>query len=293
MPRILVADDDADAHERIAAILQKEPVLSVVFAADGTEAMAEFDKAKPDLLLTDLRMPNMDGLDLVRAVRDRCESTPIVMMTSHGDQQLAAQALSAGAASYVPKSEAEEELLNTVQHVLNLSTRRSLRPFPAELKQSRMVYVIHNDSQMITSLVGHLQENILQVGLCDESEQIRFGVALEEALINAMIHGNLEIDSSIKENDPAQFDAMVQQRCNELPYKERKIEVEVELSAEQIVVTIGDHGQGFDPATLPDPTEPENLEKVSGRGVLLMRSFMDEVQFNDAGNRVTMIKRKK
>ncbi|MDG2207196.1 MAG: response regulator [Pirellulales bacterium] len=293
MPRILVADDDADARERIAAILQKEPVLSVVFAADGTEAMAEFDKAKPDLLLTDLRMPNMDGLDLVRAVRDRCESTPIVMMTSHGDQQLAAQALSAGAASYVPKSEAEEELLNTVQHVLNLSTRRSLRPFPAELKQSRMVYVIHNDSQMITSLVGHLQENILQVGLCDESEQIRFGVALEEALINAMIHGNLEIDSSIKENDPAQFDAMVQQRCNELPYKERKIEVEVELSAEQIVVTIGDHGQGFDPTTLPDPTEPENLEKVSGRGVLLMRSFMDEVQFNDAGNRVTMIKRKK
>ena len=293
MPRILVADDDADARERIAAILQKEPVLSVVFAADGTEAMAEFDKAKPDLLLTDLRMPNMDGLDLVRAVRDRCESTPIVMMTSHGDQQLAAQALSAGAASYVPKSEAEEELLNTVQHVLNLSTRRSLRPFPAELKQSRMVYVIHNDSQMITSLVGHLQENILQVGLCDESEQIRFGVALEEALINAMIHGNLEIDSSIKENDPAQFDTMVRQRCNELPYKERKIEVEVELSAEQIVVTIGDHGQGFDPTTLPDPTEPENLEKVSGRGVLLMRSFMDEVQFNDAGNRVTMIKRKK
>ena len=203
MPRILVADDDADARERIAAILQKEPVLSVVFAADGTEAMAEFDKAKPDLLLTDLRMPNMDGLDLVRAVRDRCESTPIVMMTSHGDQQLAAQALSAGAASYVPKSEADEELLNTVQHVLNLSTRRSLRPFPAELKQSRMVYVIHNDSQMITSLVGHLQENILQVGLCDESEQIRFGVALEEALINAMIHGNLEIDSSIKENNPA------------------------------------------------------------------------------------------
>ena len=65
MPRILVADDDADARERIAAILQKEPVLTVVFAADGTEAMAEFDKAKPDLLLTDLRMPNMDGLDLV------------------------------------------------------------------------------------------------------------------------------------------------------------------------------------------------------------------------------------
>lgn len=293
MPKILVADDDAVARERIGAILEKEASLSVVFVADGTEALVEFERAKPDLLLTDLQMPKMDGLDLVRAVRHRCESTPIVMMTSHEDQELAAQALSAGAASYVPKSEAEDELLNTVQHVLNLSTRQSGPPFPAEMKQSRMVYVIHNDPQMIASLVGHLQENILQVGLCDESEQIRFGVALEEALINAMIHGNLEINSNIKEQDPTQFDQMVKQRCNELPYKERKIEIEVELSSEQAVVTIGDHGKGFDPTTLPDPTHPENLEKVSGRGVLLMRSFMDQVQFNEAGNRVTMIKRKK
>ena len=84
----------------------------------------------------------------------------------------------------------------------------------------------------------------------------------------------------------------MQQRRAEQPYKERKIEVEIELSAKQATVTIGDQGQGFDPATLPDPTDPENLEKISGRGVLLMRSFMDEVQFNESGNQVTLIKRK-
>ena len=48
---------------------------------------------------------------------------------------------------------------------------------------------------------------------------------------------------------------------------------------------------GFDPSLLPDPTQPENLEKVSGRGVLLMRTFMDEVIYNDAGNEVELIKR--
>jgi anti-sigma regulatory factor (Ser/Thr protein kinase) len=54
---------------------------------------------------------------------------------------------------------------------------------------------------------------------------------------------------------------------------------------------IRDQGPGFDPAQLPDPTDPENLERVSGRGLLLMRTFMDEVTFNKSGNQVTMVKR--
>ena len=293
MPTILVADDCAEDRKRIGAILEQDRNLRAVYVANGAEALVQFETEKPDLLLTDLQMPKMDGLDLIRAVRQKCSSTPIVVMTSHGSQELAAEALASGAASYVPKSEADNELLNTVQHVLTLSTRRSVPPLPAELKQIHRVYVIHNDSQLITSLVGHLQENLVQIGLCDASEQIRFGVAIEEALINAMIHGNLEIDSNVKEQDPAQFDILVQQRRLEEPYKDRKIEVEIQLSAEQAVVTIGDQGQGFDPSTLPDPTDPENLEKISGRGVLLMRSFMDEVQFNPSGNQVTLIKRKK
>ena len=292
MPTILVADDDAADREQVGAILQQAPTLTVVYATDGTEAIEQLEAAKPDLILTDLQMPKMDGLDLVRMVRQKCGSTPIIVMTSHGSQALAAEALSAGAASYVPKSEANKELLNTVQHVLTVATRHRAPPLPVSLKQSRRVYVIHNDSRLITSLIGHLQDNLVQIGLCDESEQIRFGVAVEEALINAMIHGNLEIDSGVKEQDSAQFDALVQQRQKELPYKDRKIEVEIELSAEQVVVTIGDQGQGFDPSVLPDPTDPDNLEKISGRGVLLMRSFMDEVHFNATGNQVTLIKRK-
>ncbi|MDP7269286.1 MAG: ATP-binding protein, partial [Pirellulales bacterium] len=76
-------------------------------------------------------------------------------------------------------------------------------------------------------------------------------------------------------------------------YKDRKIEVEIELSPTEAVVTVGDQGSGFDPTSLPDPTDPENLEKISGRGVLLMRSFMDVVEFNAQGNQVKMIKRRK
>jgi anti-sigma regulatory factor (Ser/Thr protein kinase) len=53
---------------------------------------------------------------------------------------------------------------------------------------------------------------------------------------------------------------------------------------------VRDEGPGFDPHGLPDPTDPANLEKASGRGLLLMRTFMDSVSFNDLGNEVTMVK---
>jgi len=65
------------------------------------------------------------------------------------------------------------------------------------------------------------------------------------------------------------------------------------LTAFQAVFVVRDEGHGFDFGSLPDPTEPENIELASGRGVLLMRSFMDEVMFNEIGNEVTMVKRSK
>ena len=63
------------------------------------------------------------------------------------------------------------------------------------------------------------------------------------------------------------------------------------LSRSQAVFVIRDDGPGFDPSTLPDPTDPEYLERPHGRGLMLMRTFMDEVTYNAAGNEVRMVKR--
>jgi anti-sigma regulatory factor (Ser/Thr protein kinase) len=83
----------------------------------------------------------------------------------------------------------------------------------------------------------------------------------------------------------------VEQRTAEAPYRNRQLQVTVDVSPTRGIFTIRDQGPGFDPRKLPDPTDPVNLEKVSGRGLLLMRTFMDDVQFNDTGNQVTMTKR--
>ena len=67
--------------------------------------------------------------------------------------------------------------------------------------------------------------------------------------------------------------------------------MKAKLCREEAVFVVQDEGPGFDPSSLPDPTEPANLERVSGRGVLLMRTFMDEVSYNQVGNEVTLVKR--
>jgi anti-sigma regulatory factor (Ser/Thr protein kinase) len=60
----------------------------------------------------------------------------------------------------------------------------------------------------------------------------------------------------------------------------------------EAVFAIRDEGQGFDPASLPDPTDPANLERISGRGLLLIQTFMDKVEHNESGNQITMTKRR-
>jgi anti-sigma regulatory factor (Ser/Thr protein kinase) len=107
-----------------------------------------------------------------------------------------------------------------------------------------------------------------------------------------LYHGNLELDSELRESDRIAYRALVTERQNADPYRSRRIHVSIHLHDEQGEFVIGDEGPGFDPTKLPDPTDPTNLERPSGRGLLLMRTFMDEVIYNDAGNQVTLIKRR-
>jgi serine/threonine-protein kinase RsbW len=90
-------------------------------------------------------------------------------------------------------------------------------------------------------------------------------VGLQEAILNAVAHGN--------RNDPT-----------------RLVRVSYHVDAGRVVITVEDEGEGFDPGRLPDPLAQENLERLHGRGLLLMRSFLTSVRHNERGNQVTLCK---
>ena len=76
------------------------------------------------------------------------------------------------------------------------------------------------------------------------------------------------------------------------PYRERRVRVCERLDPDAVTYVIRDEGKGFDLSTVPDPTNPDNLLKASGRGLMLIKTFMDEVTFNGVGNEITMVKRR-
>jgi anti-sigma regulatory factor (Ser/Thr protein kinase) len=146
---------------------------------------------------------------------------------------------------------------------------------------------------VIPALVRHVQEYLVRLQLCDQTERIRIGVALEEALLNAIFHGNLEASSELRQQDEQHYYRLADERSRQPPYRERKVSFTFRLIRTEAEFSIQDEGPGFDWATLPDPTDPANLDRVGGRGLLLIRTFMDEVHFNEKGNRISMVKRRK
>ena len=157
--------------------------------------------------------------------------------------------------------------------------------------QSESFFRLRNEASLIAPLVNLLHRTIRAIGVCDHSCGIRVCVALEEAINNAMFHGNLEISSAQRTGDRDAYRALLAERLSTLPYRDRGVNVRAMVTPGLATFVVRDEGPGFDPASLPDPTDPENLEKAHGRGLLLMRTFMDSVEFNGVGNEVTMTKR--
>lgn len=116
--RILVADDHAVVRRGLRALLESQPGLEVCWeASTGTEALEYVRRGKPDLVVLDLTMPEMNGLDVTRAVREQSPSTSVLVLTMHFSEELAREVLRAGALAYVLKSDADTELLAAIDHV--------------------------------------------------------------------------------------------------------------------------------------------------------------------------------
>ncbi|MCI0358435.1 MAG: ATP-binding protein [Planctomycetaceae bacterium] len=292
MPTVLVVDDAAVDRKLVGGLLSKAEDLRVEFAASGTEALTKIEEVWPAIVVTDLVMPGMTGLELVQQIVERFPRIPVVLMTGKGTEETAVQALKAGAASYVPKTALHTYLLETIHDVLDLfRSKHSHERLMDCLTRSEFQFRMDNDPEMIPSLIGYVQSLVTSAGVCDESSVIRVCIALEEALRNGMFHGNLELTSEQREGDAEEYQKLVADRASREPYASRRLNVTVRIADDTGTFVVRDQGPGFDPTKLPDPTDPENLEKVSGRGLLLMRTFMDEVSFNSTGNQVTMVKK--
>lgn len=292
MTTILLVDDSEVDRRLAAGLLRAKSDCHIEFAADGEQALEQLQRIKADLVLTDMQMPNMDGLQLVELIRSEYIGLPVILMTAHGSEALALRALNAGAASYVPKSQLSVKLLETVEDVLAISrAERNYDRLISYLGRTEFEFTIANDPAAIDPLIDLVHQLAAGMRFCDDTDGQRMSVALKEALLNALYRGNLELPAEQTTGEySARPSEAVAARLVQPPYRDRCVHVRIQLSPREAVFVVRDEGPGFDvEATIT--AAAETLDVENRRGLMLMQAFMDEIRFNDRGNEVRMVKK--
>ncbi|MGH9956604.1 MAG: ATP-binding protein, partial [Pyrinomonadaceae bacterium] len=184
---------------------------------------------------------------------------------SNGLQPNLIKAFKMGAANYLKlpynKDELREILEQTLSQKLRLGDDSNTLPHLHE----KIEFELPSDLSLMNGVLLYLLERVSRMGLI-KPERSNLFIALDEAFVNAVKHGN--------KNDPTKL-----------------VRITAELSSKEACFTVEDEGEGFKVQDIPDPCDPANLFKTSGRGVLLIYNIMDEVEYNAQGNRVKMVKR--
>ena len=287
MPKILVVDDSPVDRQLFEGLLSKVEGYTVIHAGDGKQALEKIREWQIDLVVTDLQMPELDGLQLVKTMRAEFPGIPVILVTGVGSEEVATQALNAGAASYVPKAKTAELLVPTVQNLIAIMQEGySLERLLRKAIETRFEFVLNNDEAYTSAIIELCLKMLEGMSPLDQIERLRVGVAIEHAMSNALYRGNLQIDPRLQvhgnKRETKEFAALIQQRMSK--FKDRTIYVCLDIKPDEFECVIRDQGPGF------EPDDHASIEGAAGRGLILMQAFMDEVEFDLTGNEVRLRK---
>lgn len=289
--KILVIDDTAFEARLVGQLLDALDGVTLLFARDGRDGLSVIERESPAVVLTDLTMPEMDGIELVRRVRLLHPHIPVVLMTAHGSEEVAMEALRAGAANYIPKKHLVRDLVQTLRKVLAIvnSRREQVRTFGC-ISRRETTFVLENDDDLVAPIVCLIDQDLQNMGTLDPTARMQVCVALQEALGNAIFYGNLEVNSALRHEDTEEFEVVAGLRRTQEPFRSRRVRLHSQIDRNVARFLVADDGPGYDSAILGRPIEPDDLNHVGGRGLLLIRTLMDQVVFNKNGSEITMVK---
>src|SRR5579885_2257 len=262
--RILIVEGNAELRTVLSDAL-RELGHEVVTAGDRAEAVAREDLEDFDLIISDLAEYADSATQIVSELKRQRLFVPIVVSSEEAGHEGIVKAFKLGAANYLRKPYDHDELRNIVEKTLGYKLR-----FVEDLKvlpyvREHIEFELPSDISLMNGVLHYLIERVAALGVIKPDTSNLF-IALDEAFVNAVKHGN-KLDHS------------------------KLVRITADLSPKEARFTVEDEGQGFNVTEIPDPRDPSNLFKTSGRGVLLIYNIMDEVAYNERGNRLTMVKR--
>lgn len=291
--KVLIVDDDEITLDLISSLVTGAG-YETVQANNGRLGLEQYGQCQPDIVLTDIQMPEMSGLDLLREIRDERADTIVIIMTAHGNEQYALEALRSKANDYLKKPINAKELLLTLEKYAEaLKHTWQVSEVPKFITRSEMTMTIDNRLDMVQEVADYLVAQAGGVLAGQEAFGVRFG--LVELITNAIEHGNLEISYDEKTKALGEsfkaFKSLLTQRLSDPRFQGRRVTIKCVLNDKDCEWEIRDDGKGFDWRATSRVVEEESLMSLHGRGILLSHFQFDKMEYIGSGNVVRCRKR--
>lgn len=257
--RILIIDDHDDLASALKEVFEKIG-HSVRTIETRQEALGIKDIEDFDLIITDL-----DGEKNSYESNKNGNSNHCLPEISTNGSNEQVKAFKLCASNFRRDNFDEEEIKHFVETILNYKAQFVDKMEFVKNLHEKIEFELPSAISTMHAVLDYLMKRVEKLGVI-KPDQSNLFIALDEAFVNAVKHGN-------------KFDA------NKL------VKICAEVSTKEAKFTVEDEGDGFDVNAIPDPLDPKNLFKTSGRGVLFIYNIMDEVKYNERGNRLTMVKK--
>lgn len=289
--KILIVEDDLASREYLRNAIEMEG-HDYRIAVNGSEALDIFIDFKPELILCDIQMPVMDGLELLETVRSRKSNAIFVMLTAFSTEEYAIRAFHLGANNYIKKPIRQNELLDLLtKYERIIKNRRIGNPeIPGRLSMREMKLHFKSGDGALPKVVDFL---LGETGaLFSNDEKISIELGLMELITNAVEHGNLEISSSEKQvaQQNGEFEDLVQNKLKNTVLANREVSIHFVMNEEYCEWIISDEGNGFNWRDLQNNLQEDRLYDLSGRGIFICQFLFDEMEYLGNGNTVRVRK---
>lgn len=289
---VLLAEDDAIARDHLGRLIEAEG-HGVQAAEDGKAAWDMFQRFEPDMVLADLHMPGMSGIELLSQIRRLGENCPVVIMTGHGSEESAQAAIRHGANDYLRKPIDTSELTRVLRRMATVvHSSRHEREVASYTIRHALTMQVPNMVQLVPTLSQFLINHAAPYVSTDEQSGLRLG--LHELIANAIEHGNLGITweekASALEAGPEALRQLYFARMADPAMGKRRVTIDYRMERDALEWTITDEGKGFDFNKLRNPVEESRIEAVHGRGIYLARIQFDQIEYLGRGNCVRVRK---
>ncbi len=259
--RILIIDDHDDLASALKDVFDKVGHQVTTFESRNA-AVNHGDMTGFDLVITDLDAENLICEPSQNGNSPTC--LPYISSSSLNlDEQV--KAFKICAANFRRDEFDENELKYFVETILNYKIQFVDKKEVVQNLHEKIEFELPSTISTMHAVLDYLMKRVEKQGIINP-EQSNLFIALDEAFVNAVKHGN-------------KFDAS------------KIVRISADVSTKEARFTVEDEGDGFDVNAIPDPLDPQNLFKASGRGVLFIYNIMDEVKYNERGNRLTMVKK--